>query len=313
MHEPFDVQLDSIFAEAELEAGLPAAWVAAHNPLAMVSPAFVVKKQKPPRWTTQDDKFLRESLGVLTPEEIAARLGRSTNAIKIRQVRQQFAAASKRPGWLTGRQVADILGVDIHNVMALFERGLIPLRRLPGERGIMAMRQISLYCWAVNPEHWPYFIRSVWATERIADPHLRRLIERQKQRWGDEWWTPGQVAAYHQRFTRASSARRGDPPGDGVHHTDVNRYIHHGRLKATKWNNWLIKRSEATRPDLKFHKGKGAGMAPYVEAQWTPGADAYILRAKGEGLIWAEIARRMKRDERSVGHRGRVLLKRMVV
>ena len=50
-------------------------------------------------------------------------------------------------------------------------------------------------------------------------------------------------------------------------------------------------------------------MEAYAESRWSPAADAYILRARVEGLYWAEIARRMKRDERSVQHRGRKLLR----
>lgn len=285
-------EFDSLFAEAELAAGLPPALVAARNPLAVVSATFVVRSIRPPRWTTQEDRFLQENLGVLTLEEIAARLGRSVNGVKIRQVRQQFAAPSKRPGWLTGHQVARILGVDIHPVCALAGRSLIPLRRLPGERGILTISKVTLYRWATNPEHWPYFIRSVWDPARITDPRLRRLIERQKERWGDEWWSIGQVAAYHR-----------------VGHTDVNRLIRQGKIAATDWGNWWIKRSEATRPGLKFWKGKGARMAAYQEGRWSPRADAYLLQARAEGLAWAEIGRRMKRKENSVRHRGYKLLK----
>lgn len=288
-----EARLDSIFAEVELEAGLPPAIVAARNPLAVVAPVFTVRKVKPPRWTAEEEQFLQDSPGVLTLEEIAARLGRSVNAVKIRQVRRLFPAASKRPGWLTGRQVADILGVDIHNIMILHERGLIPLQRLPGERGILTMRQVTLYRWAVNPEHWPYFIRSVRNTARITDPHLRRLIERQKVRWGDEWWSIGEVARYHRAEERT-----------------LNAYIHRGKIRVgVQWGNWWFRRSEVTRPDFVLYTGKGGARAAAAAAGWSPAADAYIVRAKAEGLTWAGIAARMKRDERSVQHRGRKLLK----
>lgn len=288
-----DVWFDSLMAEGELAAGLPPALVAVRNPLAWVNPViFVEAPTRPPRWTDAEETFLRNHLGILSLGEIGARLGRSEDAIKIRYTRRRYPAPSRRPGWLTGRRVGEILHLDIHAVCSLFERGLMPLTRLPGERGILAMRRITLYRWAINPDHWPYFIRSVQDTSRISDPHLRRLIERQKERWGDEWWTPGQVAAYH-----------------GVDHTDVNRLIRHGKIAAMDYGNWWIRRSEATRPDLVFHKGKGAGMAEYAESHWSPAADAFIRQGKRAGLIWAEIARQMKRPVSSVSHRGRNLLR----
>ena len=78
------------------------------------------------RWLATEDEFLRKNLGRLTYSGIGEHLGRSTYAVKIRQVRQLIPAMSKRPGWYTGNQVACILGVDIHNIMMLVHRAILP-------------------------------------------------------------------------------------------------------------------------------------------------------------------------------------------
>jgi hypothetical protein len=214
-------------AEAERQNGLPMQWIASnHN----VGGLMIARNsQSPgtcyscaPRWTEAEDEFLRERLGWLSLEEIAAHLGRSPNAIKLRYQRGlHLPAPSKHPDWLTGHAVAQALGVDGHNAVKLIDRGHLPGRLLPGERMMRVVHRVTLYRWAVNPMNWIFFKPSVDDLGRIRDPHLRRLIERQKERWHDEWWRPGEVAAYH-----------------GVDHTDVNRYIHAGKLCGVKWGNW---------------------------------------------------------------------------
>lgn len=91
--------------------------------------------------------------------------------------------------------------------------------------------------------NWVYFIRSVRRPERIRDERLRRLLVKRKVTWGDEWWTTGEAAEFH-----------------GVESTDVQRYIVAGRLPAVKYQNWMVLRSEATRPGLRFFRGRGRGV-----------------------------------------------------
>src|SRR3989304_60157 len=55
-----------------------------------------------PRWGAWEDEFVQANLGLLSLDAIGRRLGRSANAIKIRQVRQGWRAPSRREGWLTG-------------------------------------------------------------------------------------------------------------------------------------------------------------------------------------------------------------------
>lgn len=126
----------------------------------------------------------------------------------------------------------------------------------------------------------------------VSGTRLRRLIELKRERWGDEWWTPGQVAAYH-----------------GVDHTDVNRYIHAGKLASVKWGNHWILRSEAMKPGLYFPKGKGSGH----ETDWSEEGDAFLVEMRRRGLSYPAIARMMKMDEKSVGYRGRCLKRQGMV
>lgn len=220
-------------------------------------------------WTAEELQFLRENLGRMNENEIAVALGRSVNAVHIQQIRQRIPAASKRPGYLTGYKVAKLFRVDIHAVMAWYRQGIMPLEVLPGERNIMSISIQQVYRWAVRWQNWIYF-----KVARVRDPHLRRLVELAQERWGDEWWTIGQAAAYHQVTSSA-----------------INQRIRRGELPAVQWGNWYVRRSDALA--LQIRPGKGS--SAYLYGNWTDGADAWILRARDElGMMYIEIAPRMK-------------------
>jgi excisionase family DNA binding protein len=273
--------IDTIVVDQALLDGTPPQVIAARN--GMELPRFFAAnvRKKMPLWTQEEKAFLRSKIGKMTDAQIGAALGRSEAAVKIKRQRWGFPAHSKRPGWVTGHGAAKILGVDIHNIMALCDRRILPHVVLPGQRGILNIKKIALYRWAVNPMHWIYF-----RIENVRDRHLRRLIQLKSERWGDEWWTTGQVADYH-----------------GVDHTDVNRYIHAGKIKSVKWGNHWILRSEALKPGLYFYKGKGAGH----DMDWSEEGDAFLVQARREGLSYTVMARLMKMDEKTVGYRYRSL------
>lgn len=259
--------------------------VAARYPAAVVAAEMEVHSQKMPRWSETELRIMAELLPILPVEQISERLGRSVNGIKVIQVRRKVPVKSKQPGWLTGQQVANLFSTDVHQVCAWTDRGLLPYRLVPGRRKIRAIRYVTLLRWAVNPLNWIYFKRSVDDPGRILDPRLRRLIERQKARWRDEWWTPGQVAAWH-----------------GVEHTDVNRLIRRGEIAAVRWGNWWVLRSEATRPGLEFYKGKGSASYRLVYA-WNERADAFLRQCRERGVTWEGIARMMKMKPAKIQNR----------
>lgn len=235
-----------------------------------------------PRWTTDDDRFLRDHLLTMTDKEIGAALGRTENAVHLRRERDLcLPARSKQPGCLTGNRMADVLGVDVHTIMRLVALGLLPVGRTVGKRGIFVIRRQTLYRWAINPMRWPYF--QPWRG-RVTDPHLRRLIARQMVRWGDEWLTPGQAAELC-----------------GVSSNDVNRYIRTGRLSGVRWGNWWVRRSDLN--GLTFYKGRGANH-PNV---WNGKADACLLRLRAAGLTYSEIGQRMNWKMSRVWYRLKVL------
>jgi len=234
-------------------------------------------------WSADEHRYLEEQLGWMTLEEIGERLGRTPLAVKLHQTRTQTAPGSKRPGWMTGRQAADALGVDIHTVMRLHRTGILNFRRMAGERGILLIRQVTLYRWAVQPGHWMMF-----KPEKMGDGHLRRLVDLAQMRWGDEWWRIGEVAAYH-----------------GVHVRAVNTAVRSGKVPAVDWGNWWIKKSDAVK--MRFVVGKGKNTR-----EWSARADEFILRARDEmGLQYQEIARMMGDgwDWRKVAYRYKTVVR----
>lgn len=228
-----------------------------------------LETRRAPSWTADEDAFLRAHLGYLTDAEIGEALGRSKNAVHLRWCRDlDLPAPSKTPGLHTLQGTSRLLQVDVHAVMTWVKRGMIPARVLPGLRNIQVITSLALLRFATNPLNWIYF-----RPDRVTEPHLRRLLDRQRERWQDEWWTPRQVADYH-----------------GVHHTDVNRYLHAGKLRGAQWGNWWILRSEATRPDLVFYKGRGAARVAQV-ARENHATDQFLVLAAAVGLSYSAMDR----------------------
>lgn len=227
-------------------------------------------------WMEDEKAFLRANIGVLSDAEIGARLGRSAEAIKIRRTRLGYPAPTLRPGWMTANRAAWWLGSDVHAVCMLIRRGLLPAQVLPGESGILVLRKVSLYRFAVCPENWIYFRRT-----KVRDPHLRRLIEIQAARWDDEWWTPGQVGDYL-----------------GLKCNGVNHLVRKGVLRAKRWGNWWIKKSEVTRPGLVIWTGKGS--AGYT---WKPDVDAFLILGYAAGLSYTALNRLIGWPHRTAEHR----------
>ncbi len=222
-------------------------------------------------WSDEDLAFLREWSGVLGAAEIAERLGRRASAVFTQQIVRGLPTVMKHPDYLTGQKMADALGVDSHAVLMWIDRGLLAAERAPLELGrVWRMRRTAFYAWATNPLNWPCFIRSVRDPERIADEKLRRLIARRAEQWGDEWWSLGEVAAYH-----------------GTVHQFINKHIRDGRLPATDWGNWWVRRSDATR--LRVYRISD-GQLPH---RGTPAEDAFIVLAAAVGIPWPHIARMM--------------------
>ncbi|MCG3208655.1 MAG: hypothetical protein FOGNACKC_02267 [Anaerolineae bacterium] len=264
-----DELLDQAVAEGELESGLDPALVAARSPRVTVRPDITATASQAAGWSTAEECFIANYTGHYSDAEIAAALGRSVGAVKIRRYRHlRIAGASVNLDFMSATRVAHALGIDGHSAIKLADRDILPVWRY-SEREIRLTRRTTFLRWAVNPLNWVYFIRSVRDTSRLGDAHLRRLIKRQKQRWPDEWWSIGEVAQYH-----------------GVGHTDVNRYIRAGKLTGVKWGNWWVLRSEALKEGLYFFKGKGAAQ----DSDWSEAADVFLITGVALGVMQQTMA-----------------------
>ena len=218
-------------------------------------PASPVRQLR--RWTREEDDFLRENLGVLGIAGVAEVLGRSTSAVKVHHTRKGIAAPSKRPGWLTGQDVARYLGVDIHAVMSWHQTGLMKFEIIPGKRQILNIRKVALYRWATRPQHWIYF-----RVHQMRDFHLKRLVMRAQKLWGDRWLTIGEAA----EFLNCDSK-------------SLNMRIHRGKIpEARKNGNWFIPAS-ALR-EITIYPGKGGFRAQQLKSRIITRADIWLLRAK---------------------------------
>lgn len=284
-----DALIDQAIAEGEIQSGVPLEQVIARNPGVKITIDLCVAEStssRSPLWGPDEDRFVAESYIYYTDAEVGAAIGRSENAVKLRRQRHlNLQGVSRRDDLVTAQGMAHILGTDSHTALKLFDRDLIPGWSY-GDRNIRLTHKVTLYRWAVNPMNWIYFINSVRDTQRITDRHLRRLIERQSERWNDEWWTPGQVADHH-----------------GVEHTDVNRYIQAGKLASIKWGNHWILKSEALKPGLIFFKTKGGG-AGY---DWNEEADCFILVGRALGVERAVLARMVRWPIKRLDYRLAVL------
>ncbi len=284
------LDLDALIAEAELETGTAPALVAARSPEVRVSRVVKVAGGGHSAWTETEELFLAENIGFLSEADLAAALGRSLAAIKIRRYRHlEVAGPSVNDAFMSAHRVAEALGVDGHTAVKVVDRGILPTWRY-SRREMRLIRRVTFLRWATNPLHWCYFGRSVRDTSRLGDAHLRRLIERRQRRWNDEWWSIGEVAAFH-----------------NVDHTDVNRYAHAGKIRGVKFGNWWFLRSEATRPGLVFHKGKGAAQA--YARQWSEAADCFILIGTALGVKQAALAALMGWPGKTVSSRWAALRK----
>jgi hypothetical protein len=223
------------------------------------------------RWTREEDEFLRNNLGSIGIEEVAAALGRSVVSIKIRRIRRGIPAPSKRPGWLTGQDVSRFLGVDVHAVMRWNQSGLMKFDIIPGERGVMNIRQVALYIWATRPEHWIYF-----KVQNMRDFHLKRLVIRAQEIWGDRWLIIGDAARLI-----------------GCNSKSLNMRVNRGKIpEARKNGNWFI--PETVAKGITIYPGKGGSRAQQETNRQNTRADRWMMHARFDlGMTYVDIAARM--------------------
>jgi hypothetical protein len=292
-----NVLIDSFLTEAELANGKPAAWLeiqGAHVRGIIDRPATVVRM---PAWTEEEEKFVRQNRGILSLTEIAARLGRSPNAIKVRGYRIQAASPRYADGFISGNQIAGILGMDSHTPPAWIDRGILEGELYPYEGRINRRVKWPVFLrWLIRPTSWVYF-----DVKKIKNVHLRRLVELAQEKWGDQWMT-----------TREAADLRGCTVDDidrGIKYGRLYGY-HAGsleRLRTWMWAHWFVLRSEVERVEIP--KGKGISH----EINWSPRADAFIVRAWLEGVSVFGMSRMMKWSEKRITYRIHLLKKKGIL
>lgn len=307
-HNPHDLEIELAVIRSQIQTGVPLQFVIANSSephLAQILGTSTAKRKrgKMPRWSKEEEDFLKEHLGKIPESAIAAALGRTVIAVHLRWKRDLgLHGPSYDPNVITCNQIAEGLRKDGKTIGKLIDRGILPGRRLPFDSGavIRVVDRVTFLRWVINPMHWIYFNparvgtrsprrRGIHKFEAKFWKYVHRLLELKRARWKDEWWSIGRVARYHR-----------------VDHTLVNTTIHRGRLRALDWGNWWILKSDALA--IKFYTGKGR---PGCEKlNWSPAGDAFLIRAHAAGFSFRVIAKMMKQPQKRVIYRLNVLKSR---
>ena len=290
-----DMLIDTLVSDAQIETGADMEWLQARGMVARPRIQDTDRKIRilPPAWTEEEEQFYRDHLSDMSLAEIAQALGRSDNAVKVHRFRAGLPSHRRTPGYLTTHQVAVLLGVDSHAPPVWVDHGVMPGELVKYDD--FKMRRVRLEDfkrWLTRPESWIYF-----NVEKIKNPSLKRLVQLAQERWGDEWWSTRQAADYL-----------------GLTVEDISRQIELGKLYGIqakllggrhfkqRWAYWFVRKSDAVKIHIDPHAEKGG---------WTARSDAFILRAMAEGVIYEDIAARMKWGKKRVEYRARLLIKRM--
>lgn len=196
-------------------------------------------------WTPKEDAFLRQNYMQISDIELGRVLGRTATAVKLHMKRDMHLdSRSKHPEFLSAEHVAMGLGVDGKSVHALMDCGLMPHRRLPEEDVTRVIDRRAFLLWLLNPRNWCYVkldrvgamrprgkrgLTGVYDFEFWED--ARRLVSKARARWKDEWLSPGQCVLVL-GLTRKNASN------------NVSRAILLGNLKATRWGNWWVRKSD---------------------------------------------------------------------
>lgn len=247
--------IDAAIAAAEAETGAERAGA---RGLLCAPP---VSRRAGRLWGSDEDKFISENLGKMSEEAIAVALNRSQQSVHLRAFRNlHLTAPSKDPRVLTAEQVSWGLGMGCgKSVHRLIDDGILPGRRLPGRMSASTevcrvVDRAALLRWMIAPMNWIYF-----APERVGILRLqgkrglgevydfefwgdaRDLVLKARASWKDEWLTPGQAAAAI-GYKNAMTGRH-----------SINTAIHRGTLKAVRWGNWRIRRSDLPAPGMTIN------------------------------------------------------------
>lgn len=274
-------------------------------------PGWAIRRSREPahakegrrqRWARWQEDVVKAHLGMLTDEEveelrqqvpnsraldnltnlslpeIAALVGHSPTAVKIRIVRKGWRTWMKNPQWITATGIGHAMNVESHTVVKWIQRGYLKADRMPFTRRLVyRVLRSDLVAFITDPENWAYY-----DVHRIADPDLRKRAL--SVRDGGEYVTIGEVA------------RR---LGCGVNW--IAELIRRGKIPAKRWGNYWIHRDDAERIRLV---GPGRGSSSRCRA-FTADEDMRIVKARSVGMPYSAVARQLGRITTSVCERWR--------
>jgi len=249
-------------------------------------------------WRPDELNFLIGNLGRMSEFEISQHLpGRSKNAVHIMRERRRLPAATKSPGWKSASKWSKLLGLkDQRPVSYWVRQGLVDgyVSEAAGGRQICMIQEASMRAFVLNPRNWVYF-----DPMSVQDAELKRMLEKQAKRWGDEWLSNRQAADL-------LASKWGRP----VNSKDILRYINQGRLDAQHvvnkdgrqhvndvpaWSFWMVRRSQVEA--LRYY---GSGDAV---SSWTEAADAFLVLARAVGLSDLRIEKLTGKHHSLIGQR----------
>lgn len=213
------------------------------------------EKRQARRWTKEEDLFLLDNYLRMSEPEIARHLGRSVQAVHLRIFRSlHHDSATKHDSVLTAEQIGKGLGKDSKSIHLLFDRKILPGWKHPSGCRTRLVDKMAFIKWVNNPENFIYFqperigaLRtlkfrpiSIYYNFRFWED-VREMVLRTKKSWGDEWLSTAQ-AAKHLKIEIKSYKLWKLPYRRSGH--NINASILKGFLKARRWGNWWVRRSD---------------------------------------------------------------------
>lgn len=206
-------------------------------------------------WTEDEREYVRANHGRISEAKIGAHLGRTEISVHLQVTRElHLTAPSKDPSILTAEQISWGVGVDSKTIHALMDSGRMPHRLLPGRDKTRVIDRHALMRWLLDPLNWAYVKPErvggmrPRGKRKISDCYdyafwesARKVVLKAKAEWKDEWLTPMQAAEAIGKERKRGAAH------------NINKAIHEGNLKATRWGNWKILRSALPPADMTFN------------------------------------------------------------
>lgn len=238
--------------KGELDDGKPLDWIRKNTnvPLSILAsgPARDIRYGCA-KWTEQELEFLKANNGHMSLEDIAAHMGRSPVAVKIKRIRSGLPAPTKITGYLIADRVAFILGCERHLPPALIDMGIMPGELVPGIRKIRRILVVDFVQWITTPKNWVYL-----NLQKVTDRRYARMIEDAQERWGDEWLTTRQAADLYNELHDGATLvardvhRQAAKLGKIAYVRAVNLC---GRNRNPAWSMIFVRRSEIEKLSIK--------------------------------------------------------------